>query len=431
MSHFKFFFLLALTTFSSLIANQKVALFNDTSAWYHWGCTATSAALKEGLNNLGVEVQSFPINVTYALKEVPQFEEFDDFAKFNQFCASNRETIEAIQKADAIVITGEGTIHDLRSGPKALLYLAHISKHHFGKHVEIINHSAYPKDDPSLSAQFLQNFGIEKEKAEGEIKRAQTVYKAIYDELDFIAIREPLSRDEMNKIDIAATLSFDCMPLYIRDHYHNPKQVLDKTLVVAGSVAYTESGAEQLCRYMELMAEKGFQIKVLIGAAAFPAQDDQSFVKYISTHTNAPWELIDASSLKEWLDTINNATLLVSGRFHHSIAAFCLNTPFIALNSNTPKVHSICALLEQSEPLLFSDPTLLEHLLARTERMLLNPIKINDAKMAEICTLAERNFDGLKLYQREKDDQAIKCEGIYRWEMDSGKRKDFSCSQPL
>lgn len=408
---YKILFLFALTVFSSIIGNQKVVLFNDTSAWYHWGCTATSTALKEGLNNLGFEIQAFPINVTYALKEVPQFEEFDDLDKFEQFCAANKETVEAIQKADAIVITGEGTIHDLRAGPKTLLYLAHISKKQFGKHVEIINHSAYPKDDPSLSAQFLQNFGVEKEKAEGEIKRAQIVYKAIYDELDFIAIREPFSLDEMNKIDIAATLSFDCMPLYIRDHYHASKQVLDKTLVVAGSVAYSEEGAEQLCRYIESMAEKGFQIKVLIGAAAFPAQDDQSFVKYISTHSNAPWELIDAPSLEEWLDTINNATLLVSGRFHHSIAAFCLNTPFIALNSNTHKVHSICALLEQSEPLLFSDPKLLDHLMARTNSILANPIVCNETKMKEICELAERNFDGLRqLTQTSIWDMSQKCD---------------------
>lgn len=113
-------------------------------------------------------------------------------------------------------------------------------------------------------------------------------------------------------------------------------------------------------------------------------------------HCKAPWQLINASSMEEWLDTINHATFLVSGRFHHSIAAFCLNTPFIALNSNTHKVHAICAMLEQPEPLLYSDPQLLDHLMLRTKVILSNLSINNEMKIAEICELAQRNFDGLK-----------------------------------
>jgi polysaccharide pyruvyl transferase WcaK-like protein len=295
-----------------------------------------------------------------------------------------------------VVITGEGTIHDLRAGPRALLYLAHISRVFFGKHVEIINHSAYPKDDPSLSALFLPNFGPEKERAERELKFAQEVYAAAYAKLDFIAIREPLSHNAMKKIGISSTLSFDCLPLYIRDHYHTPKLVEEIGLVLAGSVAFTEPGAGQICRYLENMAAKGFKIKVLTGAAAFPAKDDQLFVDFLKTHCKAEWDLVVASSLQEWLDTINHAAIFVSGRFHHSIAAFCLNTPFIALNSNTYKVHAICAILEHPEPLLFSDPELLKQLLLQTETVLASPDVNHAAKLAEIQELAERNFDGLK-----------------------------------
>ncbi|KIA76378.1 hypothetical protein DB43_AK00380 [Parachlamydia acanthamoebae] len=100
--------------------------------------------------------------------------------------------------------------------------------------------------------------------------------------------------------------------------------------------------------------------------------------------------------MEEWLDTINQATFLVSGRFHHSIAAFCLNTPFIALNSNTHKVHAICALLGQAEPLLFSDPELFDHLLLRTNAIISSPSIDNDTKVTEIYQLAEKNFNGLK-----------------------------------
>ncbi len=380
------YFLLTLMAFSSVFANPKITLFNDTSAWYHWGCTGTSTALKEGMQQLGFEIDAVPINETYSLKEVPPFEFFDDQERFRQFCDQNREIVAKLQSADAVIITGEGTIHDLRDGPMHLLYLAHLAKKYFGKHVEIINHSAYP-NDPLFSGT---------EKSEDKCELARHIYRTIYSELDFIAIRESFSHQEMKKIGIESTLSFDCLPLYIKNHYQRPKIVKEKSLLLAGSVAFTNEGAEKICRYLEILSSRGYQIEVLIGAAAFPAKDDKKFVAFLEENCRAPWKLIEAGSMEEWLDTINQATFLVSGRFHHSIAAFCLNTPFIALNSNTHKVHSICAHLGQKEPLLFSDPLLLEHLLERTEILLSSSPNNNQPQLENICHLAEKNFDGLK-----------------------------------
>ena len=117
-------------------------------------------------------------------------------------------------------------------------------------------------------------------------------------------------------------------------------------------------------------------------------------------HCKAPWELVDATSIDEWLDTINNATLLVSGRFHHSIAAFCLNTPFIALNSNTHKVHAICSMMGEAEPLLYSDPQLFDQLNLHTKEL---PSSVdNSEKMKFLCELAEKNFDGLRAIAEKK-----------------------------
>ena len=173
-------------------------------------------------------------------------------------------------------------------------------------------------------------------------------------------------------------------------------------MVVAGSVAFTELGAEQLCRYLERLDQMGYKIKILTGAAAFPSRDDEAFIQFLKTQSKASWQLVVASSMGEWLDTINHAVFLVSGRFHHSIAAFCLNTPFIALNSNTHKVHAICSVLDQKPRLLFSDPQLLDHLLDRTEEILSAPPVDNQAKIREICLLAEKNFEGLKTLLFEK-----------------------------
>lgn len=382
---------LSLFAFASLCAAQKALLFNDTSTWYHWGCTGTSTALKEHIQNLGFELDTVPITTTYSLQQVPSFEEFESREKFECFEKANEKILQQMQSTDAIVITGEGTIHDLRPGPRALLYLAYVSKKFLNKHIEIINHSAYPKDDPLFSTNSAKNEEMEKQRLQ-----AQRIYKTVYEDLDFVAIRETCSQESMRQIGVASVLSFDCLPLYIRDHYHTPKKVEKKTAVIAGSVAFTEAGADHLCRYLEQLNQMGYEIKVLTGAAAFPSRDDEAFVQFLKAHTQVPLNFVVASSMEEWLDTINHATFLVSGRFHHSIAAFCLNTPFIALNSNTHKVHAICSLLGKQPPLLFSDPHLLDHLLERTKAIESTPLENNKAKMREICQLAERNFDGLK-----------------------------------
>ncbi len=402
MSIFKFCLFLLVIAFSAVFASPKAVLFNDTSAWYHWGCTGTSTALKEGIRALDFELESIPIHVVYALKEVPPFEEFGNREKFNCFCEKNPEIANSIVNADAVVITGEGTIHDLRAAPRALLYLAFASKQFLGKHVEIIHHSAYPKDEPQFSPSLSTNLKILSESPPTSPEEAKKIYQTVYSQLDFIAIREPISLEKMKNIGIASTLSFDCLPLYIRDHYQTPKQIQDKNVVLAGSIAHTKAGVEQLGLYLEELSKSGFKTKVLIGAAAFPARDDKAFVELLKNHCKAPWELINASSMEEWLETINHATLLVSGRFHHSIAAFCLNTPFIALNSNTPKIHAFCSLVEQPSPLLYSDPALVEKLLVRTNSILNSPPPDNKAKIDFLSHLAEKNFEGLKAFAKNK-----------------------------
>lgn len=406
-------FLFLLVSFGSVFAGQKAMLFNDTSTWYHWGCTGTSLALKEGIEKAGFTLRTVPIYMVKLLKNVPAVEEFDDPEKFEQFCKHNKEFVQAMQEVDAILITGEGTMHGLHDGPKALLYIAHISKVFLGKHVEILNHSAYPYTDPkfaylwqhkapkppSITAEAQKQF-------EQKLKISQAVYQKIYANLDFVAIREPISQDQMQQLGIYATLGFDCLPLYIRDHYTKEKKIEENTLVISGGVCH-KAGDQHICRYIESMAERGFKIKVLIGAAAFPARDDRSFVEFLHTHCKADFDVIEATTMEQWLETIQSAQLLVSGRFHFSIAAYCLNTPFIALNSNTPKVHGICALLGLQEPLLFSDPQLLEQLITRTEAILSEPEADHQQQIEMLQELAEKNFDGLRALAKKPSRRGI------------------------
>lgn len=148
---------------------------------------------------------------------------------------------------------------------------------------------------------------------------------------------------------------------------------------------------------LKSLEKQGYRIEVLIGAKENPAYDDQMLIKHLSNELNHGWTLVNAKSMDEWLSTINKAGLLISGRFHHTIAALSLQTPFVVLNSNTPKIEGMLKLagLESKRVLYYNDPRL-DTLLREEIEHTLNCSNHNFPSLDHLCDLAEKNFDGLK-----------------------------------
>jgi polysaccharide pyruvyl transferase WcaK-like protein len=372
---------------------MNILLLNDTSNWYHFGCTATSTALIEGFLKRGHKVNSLPISKTYEISSSPDTKRgFLDQKVYLNFINKNQELIKSIQCSDALVINGEGTLHGIKQGPLNLLYTAYIAKTKFKKHVEIVNHSVYPQNDTQID--------LNKEEA--------IIYSLVYNILDFIAIREPLSLATMEKLSIKAVSSFDCMPVYISDHYikHNNKS--KDVLLISGSatwlqfniathennaIKYFSEGLKQLNIYIDHMIERGFKVEFLIGANANGAEDDIKFIEYMEEVHSTKWQIYEATSLNDWLYSIEKAALLVSGRFHHTIAASCLGTPFISFASNTPKIDGLAQLLNYTDILHYNDNDIYDKLKQLTDTAL--QTNISQDFLNELCLLAKNNFDGL------------------------------------
>lgn len=333
---------------------DRVLLINDTSNWYHFGCTATSTALKSSITAQGFAIHSLPTERLMHCAPVPErLVDFDAAEFFERFRAGCRDVVQAVETAELIVINGEGSLHGQSDYARLLLYLAYIAATRFGKRVQIVNHSCYPESaaritDPMVNA----------------------LYRKVYETLDFIAVREPLSAEILRALGLAPVQAFDCLPLYVAEHYRPRPSARRSGIVVAGSVAWRDSGMPALLRLIELAHDQREPISVLIGAQANPARDDLAFVAALRQAEPAGWALIEAQSPGAWLDTIGGARLLVSGRFHHSLAALCLGTPFVALESNTPKLHAVTTMLELPAPLAYSSPTLTDEVVAAAEARL-------------------------------------------------------------
>jgi polysaccharide pyruvyl transferase WcaK-like protein len=159
-------------------------------------------------------------------------------------------------------------------------------------------------------------------------------------------------------------------------------------------VAWQAEGISSLSSYIRRMADEGYAVKVLMGAKGRPALDDAAFVNSLRKASSGEWSLVEARSMSQWLETIGSAALLVSGRFHYTIASCMLDTPCVVLDSNTPKNRAICEEAGLSAPLAFSTAHLDQELWSRSDTALKGAGSRRDVK-DEWSRRAARNFDGL------------------------------------
>jgi polysaccharide pyruvyl transferase WcaK-like protein len=248
---------------------------------------------------------------------------------------------------------------------------------HLGKDVQIVNHSCYPDDSA--------------EPGESDVWR---LYLKVYRTMSHVAIREPVSFALMSRAGIAATQSFDCLPLTVARHGAARWEPRRDDVVLAGSAALRDEDLPPWVEFVERLGATGRRVRVLIGASMYPADDDAGFLHRLSAGVSRPVEIVRAASLADWLDTIAGAAAVVSGRFHYSIAAAALGTPFVLLGSNSPKNLGLAERLGVLPPLPLDAPGLADQLIARVEALGAegeDPARAAD-RLAGLCADAEKNF---------------------------------------
>ncbi len=365
---------------TALTTTPDVVLLNDTSYWYHWGCTCTSLAIHENLRAAGLAVDPVPIETINSLHPLPgSAAQFDDDDLYNMFADHNTELLHRLQSVSIIVINGEGSLHDLGQTARALLYLAYIAKQRLHKQVRIINHSVYPTT------------------TQADTTEADAIYRKVYQALDFVAVREENSARELERLNIESTPSFDCLPLYISNHVQGLATPRERRLVLAGSVQLNAQLLDLLVNAAELAIKNDYCVDVLVGARASLAADDVHLLGLLQQRLRGRYTLVAATTEADWLHTIARANLLISGRFHHSIAAACLGTPFLVTASNTQKIDGLLKRLGLPTDTAWLPLDDIPKACERIEALLRNPQPgpVSDERLHDLRELALRNFDRL------------------------------------
>ena len=359
-------------------AMPRTLLINDTSYWYHWGCSCTSLAIREQLGAQGRAVCGLPIDRLTSLQPLPaSCEQLDNAAFFARFQQTNADLCALIADADEVIINGEGSLHGATHTSISLLYLAWIARRYLDRPVRIINHSCYPAGNARITGNAVEDF-----------------YRQVYQSLDAVVVREPVSAALLEKLGIPVRVGFDCLPLYAQAHGDSIRRDAGDQLLIAGSVA-AGPGMVEACAHLAIAGRKaGLQPAFLFGANANLAADDREFARLLSHATGGTIELCHTTSEAAWLSAIASARLLVSGRFHYSIAAAWLGTPFIALDSNTPKMDGLMQTLGLGCRANPASPSLPAELLREALALLDDPAPalISDTVRTGLLDAARRNF---------------------------------------
>jgi hypothetical protein len=321
-------------------------LLNHTGLDYHFGCFATAGALYNLLLDDGYSVATQPVDLTHQL-DLPT----DDPAHFDG--AKAAQAIERVcptlayelSVADMVVVNGEGTLHGLRKGPRNLLFLMDVAARHFAKPVFLVNHSLFPADKQPVPS-----------------PEQMSLYAPVLARLRGIAVRDALSRAIYADMGLACRQSFDLLPLYCQRTglLDQPPRPEPDLIVIGAGVNLDQAILADLADTVIALAPPGARLVFLDGAPRRDPVEEQAFLAMILARglpirpagLGPTPGVSDGMRAARWLETIARARLVVTGRYHHVMAALTFGTPVVALSSNTPKIEGSYRLLGIDQPVI-------------------------------------------------------------------------------
>jgi len=266
----------------------RVAIINDTRPTHHFGCMLVMENLTRLLSENEAEVVwTWPVGI--------------DWRK-------HKNKIKKQPKVDAIIVNGEGTIHHSldRKHARALSEFAEFALAELQVPSYLIN-ATLNKNEASL---------YEKLKA----------YKSIY-------VRDQGSLDELQ--------SFGLEGAYVPDLTFAKSQSYTRTLTKKGCVIDTALKSEipvlkQYCQRNE------FDFRSMVVARPSNAnffKSPRPFVKNV-----VKWLTQDrhvSTSPSAFIEYLNEYEIVVTGRYHTVTMCLKNRIPFVAIESNTPKITRV------------------------------------------------------------------------------------------
>lgn len=272
------------------VIKKKVAIFNDTSVLHHYGCNAVMSNLCTFAVNSNLEPSFFwPVGVDWRphvtrLKRV-------------------------LTNYQAIIVNGEGTIHNPRARAKAkiLLELPQLASE-LAIPIYLVN-STIHNLDPDHLKMLLKFNGI--------------------------FVRDTASKRLLLDANISSSVVPD-LSCFSPSLSEEIKIRSNSRILVTGSVV------EEKNRILKSFAKKNsFDFKDIYFKKRDILTRVFSRAKSKCVFTPEQKRITAPNRYQDWLPYVKQYELLVTGRFHAVSLSLLTGTPFLAVDSNTPKINNL------------------------------------------------------------------------------------------
>lgn len=243
--------------------------------------------------------------------------------------------LESIERADIIIIHGDGCMVGCGIIPRTILFLSYVIKHIFNKRIVIINHTA-DFDHPSLRAladEVYPMFDDVVFRDTVSVEHCRPIREGRYCP-DTAFLFEPLRRSEWEKVT-GRPGYFDVWPDVACFDPARPYLCMG-----GSSLFYCEGEPLKIVNgYAELIR----QVKtVYAGQVVLTVSDivDQAVMRPLARMFNLPLIALQ-TPVQQAVDIVGNADAYIGGRWHPSIFALRGGTPVIPLSSKTFKMRAL------------------------------------------------------------------------------------------
>ena len=324
--------------------DKEALILNDTFDDFHHGSCATSFIIRERLKNKFKNVNSYGIEKLRFVKlNIEKIENFDDEKVLNDFIKNNRELIDNIKNVDVIVVNGEGCISQYNSFTIMLLYVIYISKKIYNKEIHLINTSVFLNNKVDLvteeSTELFRQY----------LNKSLSI-------IDSICVRDYISYETLkNNIQGNVTLAFDSVPLYIKNYYKHIQIFKQSYILLSGGNNINSFKFDDYLKIINKIIKLYNKSKIVFlisNVKTAKCTDDIKLYEKLKKYYKEKIILYEANSIDEFVSCIDDAKILISGRFHHTITALSCNTNFIVFDANTPKIKSTLEMFDMQQYLI-------------------------------------------------------------------------------
>ena len=307
---------------------MNIVVFNDTSnVGYNPGCAATIHSIEDLIKEKYplCTISKIPLGFKYgAFSQLgPVKPGAGRHKKWRQFVTELKGDVQflgVIESAQTVVFNLEGTVHHNSTSALALLGLA-AAAGELGKTVILTNGTFQSIDNDIL------------------IECA--------DVADKIVAREALSANYLEEVGVPFKQGIDCVfnKVIWEDRPYQPSPIKGEFAIYTGGVKFAYPliyGIDLravIPRHMTQIIDMGFQPYYL------QMENSETIAAKIAESSGA--KIINMKNYN-WFDIktiVENASLVVSGRYHIVIFALLWGRPFIALESNSWKTDGLFDLL--------------------------------------------------------------------------------------